>query len=228
MPNSHYDVKFYVLTPTQSSASGTNAIGENLPGPGRNLGRLYDWLGQKFENILGKILFRAGYGPTNISRKIKIIRNPKWEEMESLAAELRDSDLRKLCRHCRKLVRYSRSGVLETQLRAVDAIIEFAIYDPLLNSILNYYVDSDSNEVLAWDISYSSSDPLLSSCRKALVSLSPSTIALHDAARQYGVRARTARMTVSFLRELFFPTMMGYLRCVYYLSSCCIDINHAQ
>lgn len=112
MTSGHYEVKFYALTKTQSPASSINAIGVNLPGPGRNLGRLYDWLGQKFESSLGKMLFRTGHGPVNIARKLKALQETQLAKgSKGQVADMLDSrrsDMCKISRYCRKLVKYSR------------------------------------------------------------------------------------------------------------------------
>jgi len=63
-----------------------------------------------------------------------------------------------------------------------------------------------------WDIGNYDSELLLTSCRRALVSLSPSATALHDVARQYGLRASNAGMTLGFLRDSFVPVMSHYLQ----------------
>ncbi len=104
---------------------------------------------------------------------------------------------------------FDRSGVLETQLQAVNAISEFTIHDPFLNHIFNHYIAGDE---LAWEINNSDSELLLASCRRALVALSPSVTALHDVARQYNVRAETVDMTLDFLRDSFIPVMSNYLQ----------------
>lgn len=216
-------MKFYPLTRSQSRASSINALGSNLPGPGRNLGRLYDWLGQKLEICLGKMLFRMDQGPANVSRKISMLRESKHSK--GLTTAFPDSRyVRKLSRYCRKLVSYSRfvlslglpknllifdrSGVFETQLQAVDAISAFAIHDPFLNHVFNYHI---ANDELAWEISNPDSELLLASCRKALVALSPTVTALHDVARQYDGRAGNAGMTLDFLHDSFVPVVSNYL-----------------
>ncbi len=103
----------------------------------------------------------------------------------------------------------NRSGILETQLQAVNAIIDLAINDPFINLIFTHHMNSGK---LVWDIGNYDSELLLTSCRKALVSLSPSVTALHGVARQYDLRASNAGMTLGFLRDSFVPVMSHYLQ----------------
>lgn len=58
-----------------------NATADNLPGPGRNIGRLYDWLGARLERVLS-------------NRKLKLGHNP-----DAVA-----HDIRQVCRHDERLV----------------------------------------------------------------------------------------------------------------------------
>ncbi len=54
------------------SSIDSDATASNLPGPGRNLGRLYDTLGDGLVTHLHKRLTRRGYGPGAVSRKVVV------------------------------------------------------------------------------------------------------------------------------------------------------------
>ena len=81
------------------SLSTSNETEDDLPGPGRTLGKLYNFLGQKVENGLSKAAESMGYGPNIIALRIQRIQ-------ENPGLDLRRR--RKLRANCRRLARYVR------------------------------------------------------------------------------------------------------------------------
>lgn len=94
----------------------SNATADNLPGPGRNLGRLYVYLGNRFVNSLGRFLARRGHGPDATAQAISLLRRHGERGVYDiyLACALQsswsqtDNEKRKLETKCKKLVSYSR------------------------------------------------------------------------------------------------------------------------
>ncbi len=63
------------LSPTKSLDSiDSNATAPNLPGPGRNVGRLFDALGMRIEYALNRRAGQLRYGPDAIAQDIRNLR----------------------------------------------------------------------------------------------------------------------------------------------------------
>lgn len=75
------------------SNSSSNETADNLPGPGRTLGKFYASTGQRLENGFGMVAMRMGRGPSTIAMKIR-----KILEDESLHSFTRRKKLKKKCR----------------------------------------------------------------------------------------------------------------------------------
>lgn len=94
----------------------TNATADNLPGPGRNLGRLYVLLGNKFTNALGRFLARHGHGPNAAVEVITRIRQHAKRDIRDMYTAYAmqggsvptEAEQMQLEKTCKKLVRYSR------------------------------------------------------------------------------------------------------------------------
>lgn len=82
------------------SLTSSAETADDLPGPGRLLGNLYTFIGRKFENRVGSVAVRMGYGPTVSALKIQRI-----EEDQSLCYSVRRKKLRK---NCKLLAQYLR------------------------------------------------------------------------------------------------------------------------
>lgn len=94
----------------------SDATADNLPGPGRNLGRLYFYLGNKLVNVLAGFLTRRGHGPVATAQAISCLRRHSERSiydiyfacaMQSSKAPT-NSERRELEKKCKKLVGYSR------------------------------------------------------------------------------------------------------------------------
>lgn len=81
------------------SLASSNETADDLPGPGRTLGKLYGFLGQRIESGLGRAAERMGYGPKVTALKIQ--RLQRGEVL--LSASARRKQLEK---NCKRLVRY--------------------------------------------------------------------------------------------------------------------------
>ena len=81
------------------SLSTSNETEDDLPGSGRTLGKLYNFLGQKVESGLSGAAERMGYGPNAIAMRIQRIQ-------ENRGLDLRRR--RKLRANCKRLVCYIR------------------------------------------------------------------------------------------------------------------------
>ena len=81
------------------SLSTSNETEDDIPGAGRVLGKLYNFLGQKVESGLSGAAEQMGYGPNAIALRIQRIQ-------ENQGLDLRRR--RKLRSNCKRLVRYVR------------------------------------------------------------------------------------------------------------------------
>ncbi|KLO16627.1 hypothetical protein SCHPADRAFT_926465 [Schizopora paradoxa] len=166
----------------------SNSTADNLPGPGRNLGKLYVHLGEKLVNSLGKFLARRGYGPEATAQAISALRQHEDQyiydiyvtcAVQSVSGRMpNDIERIKLEKKCKKLVSYSRSRSESTAIIACNFITNLALYDPYLRRILFNCLPSFDSALLAGleqNLKESSTeievDPLLASSRKALISV---------------------------------------------------------
>jgi len=158
----------------------------SLPGPGRNLGRLYVHLGNKFIDGLGKFLARRGHGPDAAAEWIARLRLHSERDIRDMhvafvmqsCSSLTESERIKLEKTCRKLVRYSRSRADSTAISACNHIADLALFDPYLKQLLfdclpsfNATLVEELQHNLAGNGVLSDVDPLLASSRKALISV---------------------------------------------------------
>lgn len=56
------------------SIASSNETADNLPGPGRLLGNLYDSAGRRLEGGLGRVAVQMGHGPRPINNQTLIAR----------------------------------------------------------------------------------------------------------------------------------------------------------
>jgi len=111
----------------------SNAINPNNPGPGRNLGRLYDNLGMRLERFLNRMAGRLKLGPDAALQEIlELRRYDRSDEPNPLSGE----ELRILTNLCRKLLKYCGSQDLETQRQALNAVIALAVRDIFVREVL--------------------------------------------------------------------------------------------
>jgi len=164
----------------------SNATADNLPGPGRNLGRLYVYLGNKFVDSLGRFLARRGHGPDATAQLITRLRRHAERDIRDMynayalqtGPALAESEKAKLEKTCMKLVRYSRSKAESTAISACNHIADLALYDPYLKQLLfdclpsfNTTLVDELRHDLIEDWVGCDVDPLLASSRKALISV---------------------------------------------------------
>jgi len=133
------DILDLIRYDTKSSIDST-ATAPNLPGAGRTVGLLFDWLGARLEKALNSRASKLGYDPDVVSQNIRqlcghdkrsIVERHKCSEIQLSRAEKRN--LNKLCK---KLILCASSRVLSTQLKALEEITSLSVEDPLIRSIL--------------------------------------------------------------------------------------------
>lgn len=99
----------------------TDETADNLPGPGRGLDNLYQFLGQKLERGLGVVADKAGFGPAAAGRRVEKAalvaqyRRRSNGLLEKLKLEAAKRDVRQ---GCKALIKYSQwvSNVLNAFL----------------------------------------------------------------------------------------------------------------
>lgn len=83
------------------SISSSNETVDDLPGPGRTLGNLYNHLGRKLETLIDRIAACRGAGPVNVGRRI--------ETMVSYSTvELTSDERVRVRRELKRLIAYSK------------------------------------------------------------------------------------------------------------------------
>ncbi|KLO08844.1 hypothetical protein SCHPADRAFT_931543 [Schizopora paradoxa] len=130
-------------TDTHVSVS-TNATAPNLPGPGRNLGLLLDGVGKRVESILNKCANRIGMGPVPVAQEIRILSRHNestiYERYSMPPRRLSEKETKALKKRCNKLLKFTESKLLSTQLAAFNEVTELAIDDSLIRAIFaDYY-----------------------------------------------------------------------------------------
>ncbi|KLO19911.1 hypothetical protein SCHPADRAFT_46400 [Schizopora paradoxa] len=125
---------------TSSSSTHSTATAPNLVGPGRTIGLLFDWLGRGLESFLNKRALQLNLGPEAVARDIRRLR--RHEEISLMVrfatpyAHVSQAKERKLRRLCKNLLKYARSHVHSTQIKALAEITDLAMEDPLIRATL--------------------------------------------------------------------------------------------
>lgn len=95
-----------------SSSIDSNATAPNLPGPGRNLGRLYDWLGSRVEKSLNTRAATYSCNPMAIAQNIRQVCHHDGRSIiqrhRSPSLKLSDAEERNLIKLCKKLIKCAR------------------------------------------------------------------------------------------------------------------------
>ncbi|KLO07929.1 hypothetical protein SCHPADRAFT_626588 [Schizopora paradoxa] len=164
----------------------SDATADNLLGGGRNLGVLFSFLGYKFESLIGRFAESRGHGPKGVGKKIAHLRQHDSRSLCQIYVDfasgappvLSKVERKKLVRYCRKLIRYSRSKTDTTAIAANNEITELVIYDPLVQWVflgILPNIEPVIFSLLQYDLVDlrvdPEMDPLLSSSRKALISV---------------------------------------------------------
>ncbi|KLO08600.1 hypothetical protein SCHPADRAFT_893753 [Schizopora paradoxa] len=128
------------VAPSSSNGISTNATAPNLPGAGRTVGILLDWLGKGLESFMNKRAIQLNLGPEAVARDILRIRG-EGEKFVFIRyavpnAYLTKSLERKLKKLCKSLLKYANSHSQSTQLKALEKITSLTIGDPLIRDIL--------------------------------------------------------------------------------------------
>ena len=73
--------------PSLSDVSfSTNATGSNLPGTGRVLGNVYEYVGLLLEIVICLIAYKAGLGPKTTYQKRQDLRRTEWQTDQKQSA----------------------------------------------------------------------------------------------------------------------------------------------
>ncbi|KLO07363.1 hypothetical protein SCHPADRAFT_1001728 [Schizopora paradoxa] len=139
-PDIAHSDKYQALGNLDSALSMTHstATAPGLVGPGRTLGVLLDWMGHGLQDFLNKCARKLNLGPEAVARDIRrLCRHKEFSFFVRFVAPYafvtkgQEKDLQSLCK---KLLKYSRSPVLSTQLKALGEIADLAIEDSLIRT----------------------------------------------------------------------------------------------
>lgn len=159
----------------------TNATASNLPGAGRTMGLLFEYLGRRLESVLNVSATRRGMDPRAVAMQIRrlclhdrtTIQDRHSEDFNNL---LTRKEKRKLSRLCSKLIGHARyvmlcfkgyhflmyltsSPVHSTQRSALEEMLRLVIEDPLIHLTIK------GSNLQKLDLHYNDSDVLLSTAR---------------------------------------------------------------
>ncbi len=107
------------------SSIASDATADNLPGPGRNVGRLFTWLGRRLESMINTTAGQMNLGPEAVAEKIRLLcRHYETSEVERLTSSvgpLSKAERKRLNKLCKKLLKYARSvSFLRTAFDSLD------------------------------------------------------------------------------------------------------------
>ncbi|KLO07531.1 hypothetical protein SCHPADRAFT_1001605 [Schizopora paradoxa] len=154
---SAYDLQ---RTYTNSSVS-TNATASNLPGAGRTVGLVLDWLGGRLDDLMNISAHRHGLGPRAVTQEIRRLllhsETTIVERHSGFVYDLTSKQEHILKKRCKRLLQYARHRIASTQFRALEEIINLTIEDPLVRFVfaelnIDRYLDAkfeESNLILA-------------------------------------------------------------------------------
>ncbi len=115
-----------VLELVMTDSIDSNATAPNLPGPGRNVGRLFDWLGARLERILSNRKLKLGYDPDAVAQDIRqlcrhsersLVERHKFPELG--LTNIEKKHLKKLCKKliaCARFVAWIFCGALSYRI----------------------------------------------------------------------------------------------------------------
>ena len=91
------------------SIESSNATESDLPGPGRNLGKLYAWLGANVERASSLFAEWRGLGPNELALDINCrrFRGPSYKFIENIS-DYGEQGVMKQKKDIKKLIRYSK------------------------------------------------------------------------------------------------------------------------
>ncbi|KLO05070.1 hypothetical protein SCHPADRAFT_738248 [Schizopora paradoxa] len=124
---------------TANSLVDTNATAPNLPGPGRNIGNLFDWLGVKIEAVANQKAVQLNLGPQAVAKTIReLCRHDErlFIDRHRSPTQLSKSQTKRLRKLCKKLVKYTRSHILDVEMQAFEEIISLSVEEPLVREVL--------------------------------------------------------------------------------------------
>lgn len=90
------------------STISTDATAPNLPGPGRNVGCLFHWLGGRLETFMNKHASQLGRGPQAVADEIRRLRQHSILDGPLSSAFLSEDEEKDLKRLLKRLLKYTR------------------------------------------------------------------------------------------------------------------------
>ncbi|KLO06431.1 hypothetical protein SCHPADRAFT_986440 [Schizopora paradoxa] len=133
--NARPDEKFILRINTGITQS-TNATASNLPGPGRNIGRLFNWLGGRLEFMVNKQATQLASKPREIAEEIRTMRQTSIAEESTGCWEFSYDEERKLEKYVKMLFKQTKSLMPTTRQVAWSEIIRLGNGDEIIRSII--------------------------------------------------------------------------------------------
>ncbi len=103
---------FELLKSDTKSSIDSNATASNLPGAGRTVGLLFDWLGARVESVLSRRALKLGYDPDGVAQDIRQIcrhdKRPMDVRHKVPELQLTNGERKHLKKLCKKLVECAR------------------------------------------------------------------------------------------------------------------------
>ncbi|KAH8109663.1 hypothetical protein DFH11DRAFT_912908 [Phellopilus nigrolimitatus] len=123
-PESHISI--------DSWSTWSHDMASNLPGPGRNLGLMFTFLGKHLEGWMNALAAELGFGPRATMQKILYIHQnmtvPVSHRMSRKARERWESRQEtRIQRRCKRLLNYTHSHVYSTQVESLAALQSLAL-----------------------------------------------------------------------------------------------------
>ena len=88
------------------SAESRNQTEDDLPGPGRLLGKLYASLGRKLESAMGSVAYSMGKGPAQKAERVWNLK--RIQDLQDLSARDFSVLMKNLNKNCQALLKYTR------------------------------------------------------------------------------------------------------------------------
>ncbi len=117
-PSNHIDILATTMTSddilefVRFDSIDSNATAPNLPGPGRTVGLLFDWLGTRMERVLSIRALKLGYDPDAVARDIRKLCRHHERRIDMLhkfpGMGLTSVDKKRLKKLCKKLTECAR------------------------------------------------------------------------------------------------------------------------
>ncbi|KLO05705.1 hypothetical protein SCHPADRAFT_910850 [Schizopora paradoxa] len=121
---SPYGTSRYSRPTTTSTATASN-----LAGPGRNLGRLYTYLGRRLEALMSFLAVSLGFGPDATALRLELAIKRESEDIvrrRPIPPRVQERRRRKLHKECVRLLEYTDAREFTTQFNALTRLLHIA------------------------------------------------------------------------------------------------------